>query len=247
MFTSGMLHLATAIAAVLLVALVITVLGVSDGAREPSTSRSSAQEWPERKSFAWLIASRSAVNMGIYFILPFLAFYLRFAQHVSNYLSKSLDFLLIIIGCAVVGTVPAGILGDRVSKKSILYVALALLGMGAAAFSLVEGVAKLLPIAAIIGLGWGAYYSVDWALACVLLPAGRAGALMAIWNIGASAPQVAAPIVGGLLIDRVGAITGDHALGYRLLFALFAVFMAMGAVGLGFVREPRAGLASRTG
>jgi MFS family permease len=247
LFTAGMLHLATAIAAVLLVALVITVLGVSDGARSSEAPPSSAQAWPARTSFGWLIVSRSAVNMGIYFILPFLAFYLRFAQHVSDYLARSLDLLLVIIGCAVVGTVPAGVLGDRVAKKSILYIALALLGIGSAAFCLVEGLPKLFPIAIVLGLGWGAYYSVDWALACVLLPPGRAGALMAIWNVGASAPQVAAPIVGGLLVDRVGAATGDHALGYRLLFALFTVFMVLGAAGLVFVREPRAGTPASTG
>ncbi|HEV2878727.1 MAG TPA: hypothetical protein VGW96_04010, partial [Candidatus Eremiobacteraceae bacterium] len=97
------------------------------------------------------------------------------------------------------------------------------------------------------GLGWGAYYSVDWALACMLLPPGRAGALMAIWNIGASAPQVAVQLLGGPLVDRAGAITHDLGFGYRLLFGLVAVFVILGAVGLAFVREPRAGLERQTG
>jgi len=94
----------------------------------------------------------------------------------------------------------------------------------------------------VLGLGWGAYYSVDWALACMLLPEGRAGALMAIWNIGASAPQVVAPIVGGLIVDRSAALTHDLGFGYRLVFALVALFVLLGAGGLAFVREPRAGL-----
>jgi MFS family permease len=105
----------------------------------------------------------------------------------------------------------------------------------------------LLPLAIVLGLGWGAYYSVDWALACMLLPPGRAGALMAIWNIGASAPQVAVQLLGGPLVDRAGAITHDLGFGYRLLFGLVAVFVILGAAGLAFVREPRAGLERRTG
>lgn len=71
--------------------------------------------------------------------------------------------------------------------------------------------------------------------------------MMAIWNIGASAPQVAAPIVGGLLIDRTGAWSGDLAVGYRLLFALVAVFVVLGAAALLRVAEPREGLAPQTG
>ncbi|HEV2038032.1 MAG TPA: MFS transporter, partial [Candidatus Eremiobacteraceae bacterium] len=155
--------------------------------------------------------------------------------------------LLVMIGCALVGTVPAGIAGDRWPKKTILYAALGLLAAGAASLSFISGASKLFPLAILLGLGWGAYYSVDWALACVLLPAGRAGALMAIWNIGASAPQVAAPIVGGLLVDQAGALTGDLGLGYRLLFGVVAVFVMLGAAGLTFVREPRAGLTAQTG
>jgi MFS family permease len=146
-----------------------------------------------------------------------------------------------------VGTVPAGIAGDRWPKKNILYGALVLLALGAVILSLIAAPTQLTALAVVLGLGWGAYYSVDWALACMLLPPGRAGALMAIWNIGASAPQVAAPIVGGLLVDTAGAVTGDFGLGYRLLFGLVAVFVILGALGLAFVREPRAGLEKRTG
>jgi MFS family permease len=241
MFTSGLLQLAAVISVALLIALAITVAGVPDRPRPKQAATALIDAWPERTSFGWLIASRAAVNMGLYSILPFLAFYLRFAQHLTNYLAESLDLLLVMILCALLGTIPAGIAGDRLSKKTILYFALALLVAGAASLSLIAGATKLLPFAIVLGVGWGAYYSVDWALACVLLPPGRAGALMAIWNIGASAPQVAAPIVGGLLVDRVGALTGNFGLGYRLLFGLVAVFVVLGAAGLGFVREPRAG------
>ncbi len=248
MFTNGLVHLAWAIAIVLVSALIITVLGVKEEpAKLSSLENSEPQYWEHRTSFGWLIASRAAVNMGLYSILPFLAFYLRFVHHIANYLAKNIDLLLIMIASALVGTVPAGVLGDRVSKKLILYIALTLLTLGAVSLSMVQQASVLVPLAIALGIGWGAYYSVDWALACVLLPPGRAGALMAIWNIGASAPQVAAPIVGGLLIDRAGAVSGDLAVGYRLLFALIALFVVLGVIGLIFVREPRAGLAVRTG
>ncbi len=245
MFTTGLVQLALAISVVLVIALAVTVAGVSDVGQRPREEPSPLAAWPARPSFIWLIASRAAVNMGLYLILPFLAFYLRFAQHVAKYLATSVDLLLVMIVCALIGTVPAGIAGDRVPKKSILIGALALLVAGAATMSVISGQSKLLPVAVVLGLGWGAYYSVDWALACMLLPPGRAGALMAIWNIGASAPQVAAPIVGGLIVDRSAALTHDLGLGYRVVFVLVAVFVLLGMGGLAFVREPRAGLTAR--
>ena len=247
-FTAGLVHLAIAVSAILIVALVLTIAGVGEAPAAAATTRALADEpWPLRPSFTWLIISRAFVNMGLYSILPFLAFYLRFAAHVSAYIARSLDLLLVMIVCALVGTVPAGIAGDRISKKRILFAALACLAAGALCLSVVRPASLLTWFAVLLGIGWGAYYSVDWALACTLLPAGRAGALMAIWNIGASAPQVAAPIVGGLLIDRVGLATGDLAVGYRLLFALVAAFVLLGAVALAFVAEPREGLATQTG
>jgi len=247
MFTSGLLHLAAIVSIILLVTLVITVLGVSDKQSSRELESAVRAPWPDRPSFGWLIASRAAVSMGLYLILPYFAFYLRFAQHVPDYLNRSLTLLLIMTGCALIGTVPAGIVGDRVPKKSIIYGALALLALGAASLSFIRTPTALLPLAIVLGLGWGAYYSVDWALACMLLPPGRAGALMAIWNIGASAPQVAVQLLGGPLVDRAGAITHDLGFGYRLLFGLVAVFVILGAAGLAFVREPRAGLEQRTG
>jgi MFS family permease len=89
-----------------------------------------------------------------------------------------------------------------------------------------------------LGIGWGAYYSVDWALACNLLPADRAGGLMAIWNIGSAGPQVLAPLIGGLFVDHLGAGSGDLGFAYRAVFALVAVYLVLGGAMLAFVREP---------
>jgi len=247
-FTAGLVHLAEAVAAVLIVALIVTLVGVPESkAPQPARAQRDFGAWPARASFAWLIVSRALVNMGLYLILPFLAFHLRFVHHVGQYIARSLDMLLIMIVCALLGTVPAGIAGDRLSKKRILFVAMFGLALGALSLSFNRSANALTWSAIVLGLGWGAYYSVDWALACNLLPPGRAGALMAIWNIGASAPQVAAPIIGGLLIDRAGAWSGDLAVGYRLLFALVAVFVVLGAAALVRVAEPREGLATQTG
>jgi len=246
--THGLVALAATLSVILLAALAITVFGVRDDASssQPARDPSSPQPWPTRPDFAWLVVSRSLVSMGLYLILPFFAFFLRFALHVQAYLQTSLGLLLTIVGFSLVGTVPAYALGDRVPKKSMMFGALLLLAVGAGALARMPSTQNLGFIAAVLGIGWGAYYAVDWALACNLLPDGRAGALMAIWNIGASGPQVLSPAIGGLLVDRVGALANDPGAGYRLLFELVAAYVLLGALTLAFVREPRGGKAEQS-
>ena len=244
-YTRGFLVLVTVISIALLAALAVTLFGVGEQPGDVAQPEAVLAMWPSRTSFWWLIISRAFVSAGLYLILPFLGFYLRFALHVERYQSSSLSLLLLMVVCSLVGTVPAGMLGDRFSKKSIIYIALTLLAGGALALTVTSGLLVVALIAMVLGAGWGSYYSVDWALATNLLPEGRAGALMALWNLGASAPQVAAPIIGGLLVDHVGAASGDLGLGYRALFALIAAFVLCGAFALSFVREPREGVAPK--
>ncbi|HET9343500.1 MAG TPA: MFS transporter [Candidatus Eremiobacteraceae bacterium] len=238
--THGLIMLAIVLSVVLLAALAVTLVGVRDEPAPKADDAASkpAVAWPERVSFVWLVVSRSLVSMGLYLILPFFAFFLRFALHVQSYLQMSLGVLLAMVGFSIIGTVPAYLLADRVSKKAVMFGALFVLAAGAAVLSQLQSTQYVIAVAIALGIGWGAYYAVDWALACNLLPAGRAGALMAIWNIGASGPQVLSPAVGGVLVDRIGAAANDPGAGYRLVFELLAVYVILGAVALGFVREP---------
>ena len=242
--THGLVSLAVALSVVLLAALGITVLGVPDGRVANVPEPAAAEDWPLRASFAWLIVSRSLVSMGLYLIVPFFAVFLRFALHVQQYLQMNLTLLLAIVGFSLIGTLPAGLLADRVSKKTYMFVSLALLAVGAFLLAHTTSVERIWILAAVLGIGWGGYYAVDWALACNLLPPGRAGALMAIWNIGASGPQVLSPLIGGVIADRIGASAGDLGAGYRVLFELVAVYVGLGALALAFVREPRGGKAA---
>ena len=238
--THGLVMLAVFLSIVLLFALAVTIIGVRDErvAKQDEQVSKPGSDWPERISFTWLVVSRSLVSMGLYLILPFFAFFLRFSLHVQSYIQMSLNMLLAMVGFSLIGTIPAYILSDRISKKAVMFGALFVLAAGAAVLSQLPTTQYVTAVAIVLGIGWGAYYAVDWALACNLLPAGRAGALMAIWNIGASGPQVLSPAIGGVLVDRIGAAANDPGAGYRLLFELLAVYVVLGAIALGFVREP---------
>jgi MFS family permease len=240
-FQHGLLLLAGSIGVLLVAGMLATVFSLGETpqrALTPPQTEAPAADWPYRRSFVALIVSRSLVSLGLYSIVPFFAFFLKYALHVATYLPTSVDLLLTMTVCSLIGTLPAGIASDKFSKKHLMYGAIGGLALGALGLAFAPSVGMAIVVAIPIGIGWGAYYSVDWALACNLLPTGSAGALMALWNIGAAGPQVLAPVIGGLFVDFFGAAAGDPGRAYRALFALVAVYLALGAGALAFVREP---------
>src|SRR5438445_13173463 len=69
-------------------------------------------------------------------------------------------------------------------------------------FGLVRSLSLLYVLGILYGIGYGAYYAVDWALACDVLPNREeaAGRDMALWHVSFTLPQVLAPaILAGLL------------------------------------------------
>lgn len=243
-FEHSLVVLVAVLAIIEIAALVITYRGVKDKPAAMRLGHSDpvpALHWPQKKSFAWLVASRTFVSLGLYSILPFLGFFLKFALGVSDFIRASVSLLIAMSVCSLIGTLPAGFLGDRVAKKPIVGAAIGFMAVGAVAFAFARDMSVAYPIALVLGIGWGAYYSVDWALACNLLPPGRAGAIMAIWNLGAAGPQVAAPVLGGLIVDGAAGALG-FALAYRALFTLVGAFLVCGAACLAFVVERREGM-----
>ena len=70
----------------------------------------------------------------------------------------------------------------------------------------------------IAGLGWGVFLVADWAIACRILPAGAMAAAMGLWNLAIVLPQMVAPGLTTLVLQRIGATAGSAA--PRTAFAL---------------------------
>ncbi|HHW14689.1 MAG TPA: BCD family MFS transporter [Firmicutes bacterium] len=88
----------------------------------------------------------------------------------------------------------------------------------------------------LFGAGYGAYLSVEWALATDCLPsAGEAGRYLGLWGIAMTLPQVAGPLMGGWILDRAAGVAPG--LGYVALFGTAVLYLGAGALTVWRVRR----------
>jgi MFS family permease len=202
--------------------------------------------------FAWVLITRAFVTMGIYTVLSFIQFYLEHVfQGVPNAPAPETAagyFLDITIILAAVSTGFAGALSDRFGRKRMVYVSGAFMVIVGLLFVLAQFATPSLLIlvtfagAAIFGLGYGAYVSVDWALVTDVLPNEDSYARdMGIWNVALTLPQVLAYLIGSFVIVLFSlggafAISGQPNFGYTMLFVLLVIYALVGTVTVRFIR-----------
>ena len=115
-------------------------------------------------------------------------------------------------------------------------------------FGLVRSLTVLYILGILYGIGYGAYYAVDWALACDVLPDREhaAGRDMALWHIAFTLPQVLAPAILASLLHFLNApghqlagLQTGNALGFRFIFGSAALWFILGTVMVSRIRGVR--------
>jgi predicted MFS family arabinose efflux permease len=109
----------------------------------------------------------------------------------------------------MLAVLPIGILGDRVGRKSILTLAIALGIVMAIAVTFAQTLTHALLAAAFMATPFAALMSVGYAFLLDLVPEGRTAEFVGLSILTVAAAQIVGPILGGLLID---------VLGYRAIF-----------------------------
>jgi len=184
--------------------------------------------------FTWLLLTRLLMMMGIWAIYYFLQYYYSDVLGVKD-AEKTVGviFLPIVMVAALLTVYSAGALSDRIGRKKLVYIAGTLMTIVALIFIFVQSLTASLVAAACFGLGYGAYTSVDWALATdALPPTDQYGKDMGIWNTAGILPQVIGITAGGLILTLLK--NAPNHLGYSALFGLTVVFFFLGTL---FVRQ----------
>jgi MFS family permease len=205
-------------------------------------------------AFVWLMSSRLLLLMGIIGIQSFTFFYFSDAYFHSNRhetITATYTLLFLVILVAILVTWPAARLSDLIGRRPIILAGglvgavgtllLVFSGYQVLPAQLVEPVAGVLklpprPVQAMLvglslGVGFGAFLSVDWAFITDVIPVEQAGLFMGFSNIATAGAGIIARFIGGFLLDAFNA--GPKILnlpgGYPVIFTLFFVWMVVGS------------------
>ncbi len=192
-------------------------------------------------SFVWIMISRFGIMMGVYTVTYCLFYYVEHtlgARTEEASKSQIARFMILATVTGLIGTIPAGKLGDKLPKKTVLYVSNSICVVAAIGFLL----AKTFPAAyfavAVFGLGFGAFQAVDWALGCNLLPEHARAKYLGVWGLSDTVPQVIAPFAAGPIAYAFNTGRTDGP-GYRVLMLMSILYFTLGTFALKNIRERR--------
>ena len=190
--------------------------------------------------FGWMFLTRGLVMLGFYTLISFLQFFvkdtLRLTVREAAHITGILSAITIASGAVVV--LVAGWLSDRIGRKGIVSTAGVFLALTSAGLLSRPPYSTLVGIAVLFGIGYGAFTSVDWALAIDVLPArGSVAQDLGIWGIANTLPQVLAPIIAGPLLDVFNRRTPNF--GYSVVFAMAIVYVMLGSIFIWRIKGAR--------
>ena len=215
-------------------------------------------------NFMWLMASRLLILMGLVGIQTFVFFYFNdvfFGGDRQATIKATYTLLGLVIITSFVVALPAARASDRFGRRPFI-LAGGLIGAAgllllmfshyqllppqlvqplARALKVPELAAQATLVGILIGIGYGLFYSVDWAFIQDVIPADEAGLFMGFSNIATAGSGIIARFVGGFLLDPFNA--GPHVLGlpggYPVIFSVFFVWLLVGALLILKVPESR--------
>jgi MFS family permease len=180
--------------------------------------------------FAWAWATRFLVQLGNAMATLYLLYFLRDRVHHADPDAGLLLLILVYTATTVLTVVAGGVISDRTGRRkpSVIFSGYV---MAAAAVLLAVWPTwtGALIAAAVLGLGFGVYLSVDQALITQVLPTAEDRARdLGIINIANSAPQVLGPALAFPIVAYLG--------GYPALYLVVAAVTVLGSVLVARIR-----------
>jgi len=225
-----------ALAAVLLGAMVATVLTVKEqpgrvGAHPalfPTLYRSFKIDLKSRPDFVFFLLSRLLIFMALATVQTFALFYLRDVAGVASPATATAD-LLIAAGIGMIAAVyPAGLLADRIGRRSVAAFSGLLGASGVLLMLLFPGYGYIIAGGALLGIAAGAFMSSNWALATDLVAKGEEARYLGLTNLATAGGAALARLIGPA-IDFFNAYRPG--LGYQVMLgACFLYFVAGSAL-----------------
>lgn len=189
-------------------------------------------------NFMLIFLTRFAVMMGLTLFMTFIEYYFANVANEPNFVQATAVVALLALAGAICSAFVLGIYSDRVRRAPIVCVSTLFMAMASFAFVIAPGSFPLWILGILFGIGYGAYTSVDWALAIDAMPSLRTvGKDFALWGSSTNLSAILAPAMGSFIIYLISFYAAT-ALGYRVVFAVATLFLLAGAVFVLKIRVP---------
>jgi MFS family permease len=157
-------------------------------------------------SYVWLVASRLFFLTGVSMITALSLLYLGRSMSLAGAEKGTwVTISSILVAASIVITAwPAAKLSDRLGRKAVIYGACGFGAVGMGLLAIAPGLAVAEVGIICVGIGAGAFLSVDWALMTDIIPKASSGRYMGMSNVATASAGAFALIIGGPVIDLVG-------------------------------------------
>lgn len=178
--------------------------------------------------FFWAFLGRFTIYMGYQSIITYLLYILQDYIHLSiDQSNRTIATLSSITFVAlVISALSSGILSDKLGRrKPLVFASSVIMGTALLVALLFPTVQGMIGYAVLIGLGYGAFMSVDMALMTQVLPktgGGSTGKDLGLLTTAVNVPQILSPVMAAWLLEAFG---ND----YRVLFIVAMVFVFAGS------------------
>lgn len=180
----------------------------------------------QHPDFGWAWITRFLMNLGNAILILYLLYYLKDEVNLSDDAAEDAVFTLTAVyGLATVVTAfVGGWWSDRIGRRKPLVIGSGLIAAAALmTFAFVHTMPAAYVGAVVLGIGFGAYTAVDFALITQVLPGASDRAKdLGVINIANALPQVLAPVLAAAVLG-VG-------LGYPGLYLLAAAVSILGSI-----------------
>src|SRR5215469_9421038 len=197
---------------------------------------------------SWVLLARLLMMMGIWGVFYFLQYYfddvlggpgvktIIFNSSFSGEGFSGTLFLPVLLIAALPTSLIAGWISDHRGRKIMVYISGIVMTLVCLLFIGWQSQYGALVAGLFFGIGYGAYTSVDWALAAdALPPTDQAGKFLGVWSAMGIFPQVIGITVGAIILQLLRGLPNHF--GYTTLFIVTIVYFGLGTLVIKQVRS----------